>query len=63
MPRLAKYLFAGKGLTIGNRRTTKRFWKIILLAVALIILTLLLDKLPKPESYFTSVYWRGVNDQ
>jgi hypothetical protein len=40
-------------------RPTKRFWKIILAVLAVIVCAILLDKLPKPESYFTSVYWQG----
>jgi hypothetical protein len=40
-------------------RPTKRFWKIILAVLAVIVCAILLDRLPKPESYFTSVYWRG----
>jgi len=40
-------------------RPTKRFWKIILVIIAVIICAILLDKLPKPESYFTTVYWQG----
>lgn len=40
-------------------RPTKRFYKIILAIILIIIFAILLDKLPKPESYFTSVYWRG----
>jgi len=38
-------------------RPTRRFWKIILAIIAVIFYAILLDRLPKPESYFTSVYW------
>jgi hypothetical protein len=36
-------------------RPTRRFWYFLLIVIAYIIIALL----DKPDSYFTSVYWRG----
>lgn len=64
MPRLTKYLLAGRSLTIYNRRVKPRFFFIIgiLLIILIIILVLnyetILDKL-LPETLFTSPYWQG----
>lgn len=41
-----------------RRRITKRFWYFLLIIIGYILLAILADKLA-PETYFTSVYWRG----
>ena len=38
-------------------RPTRRFWYFLLIMLGYILLIIFWDKLPKPESYFTSVYW------
>ena len=49
----------GQVRTVLIDNPTRRFWKIILAVLAVIVCAILLGKLPKPESYFTSVYWQG----
>jgi len=39
-------------------RPTRRFWYFLLIMLGYILLIVFWDKL-KPESYFTSNYWRG----
>mgnify|MGYP000920166076 CR=1 FL=1 len=68
MPKLAKTLLTTGSMRIGKRRTTKRFWYIIGILLALIIISLstiwidyasLWDRL-WPDRLVTTGYWQGV---
>jgi len=48
----------GRGIKVNDiyDNPTKRFWYFLLIIAGFIILAFLLDK---PETFFTSNYWRG----
>ncbi len=59
MPKLAKTLLTTGSMRIGKRHTTKRFWYIIGWLIVIIFFKAFWDW-RRPESFFTSYYWKSV---
>lgn len=59
MSKLIIYLKSSGSLTVFNRKAKPRFWWLVAVTVVIILGVVFWDKLV-PQSFATSIYWKGV---